>query len=152
MDTVLFDRLHWPHRIVLHGEVPKATHQSNLRVLRTKGGRWFVGKTSKSPVLKWMKQIEDAARKSLSRPTKPLAGALAVLIEFTFQRPKSRQRKGIEITYKVCKPDLDNAAKSVLDAIGEAGWWVDDSQIAVLILIKKEAPAGKIEIKVSEIA
>lgn len=152
MDTILPDRVDWSHCIVLQGEVPKATHQSNLRVLRTKSGRWFVGKTSKSPVLKWMKQIQDAASTSASRPNKPLVGALAVLIEFTFERPKSRQRKGLGVTYKVCKPDLDNAAKSVLDAIGEAGWWVDDSQIAVLLLIKKEAPAGKIEIKVSEIA
>ncbi len=152
MDTDIFDRLAWPHRVLLQGPVPKATHQSNLRVLRTKGGRWFVGKTSTSPVLKWMREVRDAASKSISKPNAPLAGPLAVLIEFRFERPKSRQRKGLDLTFKTCKPDLDNAAKAVLDAVGEAGWWVDDAQVAVLILVKREAPAGSIEIKVSEIA
>ena len=152
MDTVLFDRIAWSHSVVIRGPVPKATHQSNLRVLRTKGGRWFVGKTSTSPVLRWMRKIREAASDPISRPNAPLSGALAVLIEFTFERPKSRQRKGLGTTLKVCKPDLDNAAKAVLDAIGEAGWWVDDAQVAVLILVKKEAPEGSIVVRVSEIA
>lgn len=99
-----------------------------------------------------MREVRDAAAKSISKPNAPLAGPLAVLIEFRFERPKSRQRKGLDLTFKTCKPDLDNAAKAVLDAIGEAGWWVDDAQVAVLILVKREAPTGSIEIKVSEIA
>lgn len=152
MDSILPDGLGWPHHIVLQGEVPKATHQSNLRVLRTKGGRWFVGKTSTSPVLRWMRSVQAAASASISKPNAPLEGPLAVLIEFTFVRPKSRQRKGQGKTYKTCKPDLDNAAKAVLDAIGEAGWWVDDAQIAVLLLIKREAPEGSLVVKVGKIA
>lgn len=152
MDSILPDGLGWPHNFKLEGEVPKATHQSNLRVLRTKGGRWFVGKTSTSPVLRWMRDVRDAASKSISKPDAPLDGPLAVLIEFTFVRPKSRQRKGVGTTYKTCKPDLDNAAKAVLDAIGEAGWWVDDAQISVLLLVKREALEGSLVVKVGKIA
>lgn len=152
MDNILPDRLDWAFDIEVKGTVPKATHQSNLRVLRTKSGRWFVGKTSTSPVLKWMREVRDAASKSIRKPNVPLAGPLAVLIEFTFERPKSRQKKGLGITYKTCKPDLDNAAKAVIDAIGEANWWADDAQIAVLVLVKKEAPCGSLKVHVAKIA
>lgn len=152
MDTKLLGSVAWDHSVLLHGEVPKATHQSNLRVLRTKAGRWFVGKSSRSPVLKWMRAITAAAHQSISKPNGRLDGPLAALIEFNFERPKTRRKKGLETTFMVNKPDLDNAAKAVLDAIGEAGWWHDDSQICILILVKTESDNPHLQIKVGKIA
>lgn len=137
---------------MLHGEVPKATHQSNLRVLRTKSGRWFVGKSSRSPVLRWMKAVTLAAQAAISRPNGRLDGPLAALIEFDFGRPKTRRKKGLGKTYMVNKPDLDNAAKAVLDAIGDAGWWHDDSQICLLVLVKTESEEPHLRVRVGKIA
>lgn len=61
------------------------------------------------------------------RPGVPMTGPLAVTILWTW-----RGKRG----YKVTRPDLDNLAKLVLDAGTKAGFWLDDSQVADLHLVK----------------
>ena len=47
------------------------------------------------------------------------------------------------------KPDADNVTKAVLDALTDCGAWVDDSQVASCLVIKRwaeQGPATLIEI------
>lgn len=71
----------------------------------------------------------------------PLKGPLCLTIGFTFERPQARLKEEAHII----KPDLDNLAKGVMDALNGAAWH-DDSQIVNLNLTKQWATtflAGK---------
>ena len=67
--------------------------------------------------------------------------AVKLHLKFFFKRPKSHVktngelRKGISQQH-VQKPDIDNLAKAVLDAMTDAGVWHDDSQIFHLVTSK----------------
>ena len=59
---------------------------------------------------------------------------LLVTMAFTFARPPSHfkksggYRKGVK-EYHTQKPDVDNIAKAVMDAIGDVKVWHDDCQV-----------------------
>lgn len=74
----------------------------------------------------------------VGRPKKPLDCALWVRLMFAMPVPKSDPSRNGPHTVK---PDLDNLSKAVLDALKDAGWFVDDSRIAKLDLDKTYAVA-----------
>jgi Holliday junction resolvase RusA-like endonuclease len=94
----------------------RTTHQSDLRILKTRDGRQFVGKTSKSEVVKWMKEF--ANRASHFTPE--------VTLYFGFPLIKADKGKDAPMT---TKPDFDNLAKSMVDTLTKMNFWKDDSQI-----------------------
>lgn len=62
---------------------------------------------------------------------------ISLSIEFCFPFPKTTSKKHlVNYTYHVQRPDLDNIYKDFGDAMTEAGFWDDDSQIAELVLRK----------------
>jgi Holliday junction resolvase RusA-like endonuclease len=71
-----------------------------------------------------------------------LFGPLEVNLEFRIQRPKSHYtgkgelKKSSPIDH-TCRGDVDNFCKAVLDALTDAGAWIDDASI-VLLTAKKE--------------
>ena len=65
---------------------------------------------------------------------KPLEDALAVKMFFHLPRPKSSKRR-----FPVCRPDIDNFQKAIMDA-GNGILWKDDSQIVHIIVSKIYAP------------
>ena len=65
-------------------------------------------------------------------PEDLLTTALEVRLDFFFHRPKSLPKK---IRYHTKKPDIDNLAKSVLDAL-EGIIYVNDAQVISLIVTK----------------
>lgn len=79
------------------------------------------------------------------RPPSPIVDPLQVEIHFRFARPKGHYRTGknahlLASDSPVChssKPDLDNLAKAVLDALTQDGWWRDDSQINGIAITKR---------------
>lgn len=94
-------------------------------------------------------------------------GPVEVVITAYFQRPAShfRRVRGTDVLkqgspiYHDQKPDADNVAKAVMDALGPAGaWqgvWADDKQVAALTVIKMYAPPGKgpyVEVKVNRLS
>jgi Holliday junction resolvase RusA-like endonuclease len=73
------------------------------------------------------------------RPQKPLEGPVSVYVSFVIQRPKALMgKKHLPSRIPAIKrPDLDNLVKGLLDAL--QGFWIDDSQIVELHLIKAYA-------------
>lgn len=66
-------------------------------------------------------------------PGGPYAGPLALQLTCVFPRPKAKTRKRTDNPrlWHAIRPDCDNLAKSVMDALNGLAW-VDDSQIAWL--------------------
>jgi Holliday junction resolvase RusA-like endonuclease len=80
----------------------------------------------------WKDQIALAAKPFL--PEMPLSMPLYLHLEFFFPRPKAHylrgQIRGSAPGYHVGRPDIDNAAKAVMDALTICRMWNDDAQIA----------------------
>ncbi len=72
----------------------------------------------------------------------PLAGPLTVGIIVSKARPKTSK-------LSAPKPDLDNFAKGILDAMTKAGVWSDDSQVEFLVVKKQWADESGVGIEVS---
>jgi len=81
----------------------------------------------------WMQAVVLAARDA-GLGVAPIDGALAVAIDVYMPRPKSLMRKKDPEHEIVCrtKPDADNLAKAILDALTTAGVWIDDAQVVEL--------------------
>lgn len=91
----------------------------------------------------WKGQIALAARPFLSAV--PFDCPIRVAVLFRFPRPGRLMRKkdpagSIPHT---SKPDADNAAKAVLDALTAVGMWRDDALVSSLLTDKDYTPKGK---------
>ena len=86
----------------------------------------------------WKSQVAEAAKSHL--PTIPLAMPLQLHLEFFMPRPschytsgnRSRPLKAAAPGYHTGKPDADNLAKAVMDALTILRMWHDDAQVADL--------------------
>jgi Holliday junction resolvase RusA-like endonuclease len=75
----------------------------------------------------------------------PLAGPLQVDLRVELPRPKTTKLPHP-------KPDVDNFAKSVLDAITKDGrFWSDDSQVQTLTITKAWGTEGSIQVTIREL-
>lgn len=91
----------------------------------------------------WKSQI--AATAGLHRPAEPISGPVRLRIRFFMPRAKGhfvggKPERGLKAgapTHHTGKPDADNLAKAVMDALTQCGWfWIDDAQVAVLTVVK----------------
>lgn len=84
---------------------------------------------SPKPYKDWQALAAKALKKH-QRADGPLAGPLKVTVEVFVARPKTTKLPHP-------KPDVDNYAKAILDAITKDGrFWTDDSQVQRLIVGK----------------
>ena len=74
--------------------------------------------------------VKMITKTQLPRGFKPFDGAIKVSISIEIARPKSVTRE-----YPTVKPDLDNYAKALLDALNGLVW-LDDAQICSLEVTK----------------
>jgi Holliday junction resolvase RusA-like endonuclease len=66
----------------------------------------------------------------------PARGEVGVTLAFTLPLTQAQHKRGVESADHVCRPDLDNLAKLVLDAANGLIWW-DDCQITHLGVSKR---------------
>ncbi len=80
-------------------------------------------------------------------PKAPLSGPLALDFVAALPIPASASKKAREAMlagheFPAKKPDLDNIAKQLKDAMTRMQFWVDDAQIVILRCKKVYAPTG----------
>lgn len=79
------------------------------------------------------------------KPDKPLQGPLEVRLLVSWFK------KGLsEGEPRITKPDVDNLAKLILDAMTKAGYWLDDNQVCDLRVTKYNSPIGGLAVTVEE--
>lgn len=114
------------------------------------GDKWMARVYDSGTAEFWKSQIAVAGKPVT--PARPLSGPVSVGLEFFFQRPKAQfgtGKKASELKpnapeFCSTKPDADNAAKAVLDALTCLGFWVDDAQVCNLRITKRYAnPPGQ---------
>ena len=82
----------------------------------------------------------------------PIATAVAVLIKASYLHPASWSKKRKSATkWKTSKPDADNLAKLIKDAIGKIVF-VDDALVASLIVEKFYGPTAFVRVEVVELS
>lgn len=134
---------------------------------RPRGRAWRLGSRYVARVYNpdqadpWKAAIVAAALKH--RPCAPLLGPIGVRVEFYMPRPKRLLRKSSPraACAHTGKPDADNLAKVVLDALGKVnaarlrgrrtpstvplnvGYWNDDAQVCSLMVQKYYAALGQ---------
>lgn len=126
---------------------PTQTHQARLRAFRIgKHCRIVKAKPDAKTVA-----FQDSLRKHIlsmvaSKGSAPLiAGPVKLTIAFEFPHLKSHKDKAQRI-FKATRPDLDNMAKTILDALTDAGAFQDDSQVAHLEMLKTHGPQPSVHI------
>ncbi len=101
---------------------------------------------SSGKVKSWRGDIRDKLINPTGERTQ-LTGPVVVRLTFVMPRPKSHYRTGRNAhllkdsapELPAGKPDVDKLARAVLDAIGSAGVWGDDSQVTNLHATKRYA-------------
>jgi Holliday junction resolvase RusA-like endonuclease len=140
----------------VHGE-PKAQPRPRAfaRTFMVNGrqvssARVYDAKTSEG----WKSEIALAVRPFI--PKTPIAGAVAIEVDFIFERPKSHWgKRGVRPsapTHHVSKPDLDNLIKAVKDCLTVLRVWGDDSQVIAENLTKMYGDRPGARVKIVEVA
>jgi Holliday junction resolvase RusA-like endonuclease len=96
----------------------------------------------------WKSLVAVAAKPF--QPQIPFNGPLTLCLDFTFPRPKCHYRSGKNShllkegcpNFHTSKPDSDNLAKAVMDAMTQLSFWMDDSQVWSLYVSKLYTPNG----------
>lgn len=104
----------------------------------------------------WKSSVAMAA--AGHRPLTPLAGLIEVDLIFRLPRPKAHYHTGRRAgvlrdgapLWHSGKPDLDNLAKAVIDALTEIGFWGDDGQIARLTVEKRYSARPGCDVRIDE--
>lgn len=89
-------------------------------------------------VHEYKRNIGMAAR-AISNGT--IEGPVRLEVLFVFAYAKGSRRKE-EPCYRIARPDLDNLEKAVMDALTDAGIWIDDAQVASKHSMKVAGPVA----------
>ena len=80
------------------------------------------------------------------RPTEPARCGVALVVKWCF--PRGDHADG---EYRTTKPDVDNLQKLLMDCMTAEGFWMDDAQVASLVVEKFWADVPGIYIRVREV-
>ena len=111
--------------------IPKPQVRPKIFSRTLKSGKHFT--STYSPKTNWFDIVYSETLKIKNSLKKRLEGALELNLIFCMPIPKSISKKKREqLHYVIKKPDVDNLAKAVMDAMNNTGIWEDDSHIASL--------------------
>lgn len=117
--------------------VPKAQPRPRA-FARQIGGRVIARVYDAGTAEGWKGCVAIAARDLI--PQQPIEAPVTLKLNFYFPRPKNHFLKsGLRLNAPkahTSKPDFDNAAKAVVDAMTALGFWRDDAQIAEATISK----------------
>ena len=134
-------------KIVIHCIPPKHTAQASNKILKTRDGRYFVGKKSSSLA----KQTESDLIALLMpfRLEKPFDKPLEITVKWIYPfrkaEPKKNRYEGLPCT---TKPDCDNICKLLFDTMTRLGYWIDDALIYHVDFTKCYSDNPRIEIEI----
>ena len=123
---------------------PKGQPRPRAFAMRAKGGaRPMIRVYDPGTAEGWKSCVAHAASGFVERGT-CFAGPVAMYVCFIIARPKSHYRtgknahmlRGSAPVYPTGKPDVDNYAKAVMDALTTLGLWRDDAQVCKLVAQK----------------
>lgn len=95
-----------------------------------RGGHAYTPKGTRD----YERAIREAFENAPERPPKPFSGPIDVTIVTSRQLPKSTPKRVLSEP-DTHKPDADNIAKIVLDALNGVAW-LDDAQVTSLTVVK----------------
>jgi len=103
-----------------------------------RGGHASVYEAEKGHPIHAFKLAARLVARMALRGRKPLVGPVGVSLQFLMPRPKSRvwKTKPMPWEWHASKPDVDNLAKAILDALNGI-LWLDDGQVCHLVVAKR---------------
>lgn len=119
-------------RFFIPGDPPTATaQQKGVAIVR--GRPRFYTKKSVAAA-----RLYFAAHLRQHRPKPPFQGPVSLRVQFALPHPKAAARRSAvpPDAPHVERPDADNLAKLLVDAMTDAGFWLDDSQVFDLSVTK----------------
>jgi Holliday junction resolvase RusA-like endonuclease len=103
----------------------------------------------------WQAVVMHAAIEAMGGARLMATGPMTVGLEFRLPRPKALlKRDGTprdERKTPAVKPDLDKLVRAILDAITEAGAWVDDGQVVSVYATKVYSSAPGVTVSVGRV-
>ena len=114
--------------------------------ITTRGGFGRAYVETKHPIHAYRKALQMAA---VDAGLRPCTGTVEVVIDAVFCRPRSHMnKKGLKPTAPITpRPDVDNVAKAVLDAIGPV--LGNDSQVKRLVIEKRYGTEARTTVRVT---
>jgi len=127
---------------------PRNTHQAGNRIFKRKGGGFFIGKSLKHKKTKSFLELHLTQ----NAPPQPYNGNLKVKVDWIYPWRTSETKKNKKLGILPCskRPDCDNIAKGLLDAMQATGWFKDDGQIYDLSICKYYGEQCGINIEMTE--
>lgn len=118
---------------------------------RTNGKRFFVDAKTAA----WKASIANHFAAAAPAGFEPMEGRVELALGFILPFPKSwpKYRKQSALTMRewhTQKPDADNLAKGVMDALNGVAW-VDDGQVCGLGVTKVWGPVGAVVVSITEV-
>lgn len=138
------------YSIHIPGDPPTQTHQSRLRAFKIGQHCRIVKAKPDAKTVAFQEQLKThiaAIRANLGTDF-ICAGPVHLHIYFEFPFLKSHKATGSRIP-KVTRPDLDNMAKTILDALTDAGAFEDDSQVTHLEMVKAYGPIPQVVVTIN---
>jgi Holliday junction resolvase RusA-like endonuclease len=129
---------------VLEFFAPGTPVPQGSKVARVQGGAAVMWDGNAKKLKPWRVEVANAAREAhAGRPQ--LVGAVVVVLEFRFLRPKTVKRDRPFV-----KPDIDKTLRSIFDALTASAVIKDDAQITRVTAEKVYAAEAGVHVRVGQ--